>query len=309
MSRVTVAAVGAGVWGSNIVRALKELELEGLLSLEAVVDLDEKRARAVASKYNVRRYLTDIASIPALGIQAATVAVPIDKLVGVGKFLASQGVNIFVEKPVALRPEEIEELIKVVRQANVVAQPGFIVRYDPTTLLLRDELRKRGRPRYVVFKRLSQRPSHRMKFPITYDLMIHDIDLAHFLLHGQSFKVLSVEVGDEVEGVPQLVTVHMKIGSVHTQLIADGLLPVKVREAEVITDDAYIKASFTEGKVLMSFQGGENLLKAGGEEPLRAELRDFINRVKGRRSSIAPTLEDALQACRVAEQIHLMEND
>ncbi len=307
MGKVKVAAVGAGMWGRNIVRVLKSMEKDGLVSLEAVIDVNEEAAKMVAKEFGVSRYLTDVAQIPSLGIDAATIAVPISELVRVGKVLAVQGVHVFIEKPVALRPEEIEELIKVVRASGVVAQPGFIVRYDPSSLALKDELSKYGGARYAVFKRLSRRPPHRRKFPIVYDLMIHDIDLALHILGKKSWKVLSVHATEIEDGVPQVVSAHLRLGSIHVVFVADGLLPVKVREAEIITNDSYVKASFTEREVKVIAPSYRVRKKVYGKEPLRAELEDFITRIKGGRPENAPTLEDALNACRIASEIHLRE--
>ncbi|MCD6324267.1 MAG: Gfo/Idh/MocA family oxidoreductase, partial [Desulfurococcales archaeon] len=233
MGEVKVAAIGAGMWGRNIVRALKELEEEGVLKLVAVVDADESRAKSVANEFKAQMYLNRVDKLAELGIDAATVAVPIDRLVEVAEVLVDCGINVFVEKPVSMNPDEIRELMDKAVKAGVVAQPGFIVRYDPASKALREELRGRGTPRYMVFKRLSRRPEHRMRFPIVYDLMIHDIDLANFLVGGENFKVLSVLTSDIAEGVPQTITVHMTMGKTHIQLVSDGLLPVKVREAEV----------------------------------------------------------------------------
>ena len=278
------------------------------MALEAVVDVREEIAKRVAEEFKIKRYFTNPELIASLGIDAATIAVPIDHLLEVGKTLASLGVNIFVEKPVGLRPQDIEDLIKTVKTSSIIAQPGFIVRYDPVTKALKEELKNTGKARYLIFKRLSRRPKHRMKFPIVYDLMIHDIDLSFYLTGSNIFRILSVHTSNSIDGVPQVVSAHLRLGSSHALLISDGLLPVKVREAEVITGDSYLKASFINRKLYVnSYTTGLIEKSVSGEEPLKAELRDFIYRIKGIESNIAPTLEDALNASKVAYQIHTLE--
>jgi len=278
------------------------------VALEAVVDVREEIAKRVAEEFKIKRYFTNPELIASLGIDAATIAVPIDHLLEVGKTLASLGVNIFVEKPVGLRPQDIEDLIKTVKTSSIIAQPGFIVRYDPVTKALKEELKNTGKARYLIFKRLSRRPKHRMKFPIVYDLMIHDIDLSFYLTGSNIFRILSVHTSNSIDGVPQVVSAHLRLGSSHALLISDGLLPVKVREAEVITGDSYLKASFINRKLYVnSYTTGLIEKSVSGEEPLKAELRDFIYRIKGIESNIAPTLEDALNASKVAYQIHTLE--
>ena len=300
-----MGVVGVGSWGKNIVRAFKELEEEGLVKLVAVVDTNEKKAELVAKSYNVEYYLTDFLELASIGVMASAIAVPIDELAKISKALASRGIHVFIEKPVALDPKDIEELMLVVNSSKVIAQPGFIVRYDPVTNALKEELNKMGNLRYTIFKRLSRRPPHRMRFPIVYDLMIHDIDLALYFTGASTFTVLSAYSTDLVNGIPQLLEANVKIGSSHHFFIADGLLPIKIREIEGITDISYIKASYTDQEIVIKpFREKPIRLKVKGEEPLKAELRDFILRIKGKKSEIAPTLYDALIACKIAYSIY-----
>ncbi len=303
MRKIKVVAVGAGMWGRNIVRALKELEGEGIIEITAVIDSDGARARSVAEEFRVPSHYTDVEVLAHMDVDAATVAVPIDKLVDVAEALVDNGLNVFVEKPVSMDPDRIKELEVKAKNAGRVVQPGFIVRYDPASKGLMNELNKGGRPRYMVFKRLSKRPEHRRNFPIVFDLMIHDIDLANFFLGDGEFEVLSVLTSDFIGNVPQTVTAHMVLGKTHIQLVSDGLLPVKVREAEVITETSYLKASFTERTVEAISPEMKRKYRVEGEEPLKAELKDFFNRVKGREVQEAPKLEDAWRACRIARQI------
>ncbi len=302
--RPRVAAIGAGLWGKNIVRVLKQLEGEGLLNLIAVVDINEERGRRVAREWGVPNVLTDVDELSSLNIEAAAIAVPVNELANTSLRIIKQGIHVFIEKPVSTKAEDIERLIRECRRVGVIAQPGFIVRYDPVSRKLK-EIMSRERPVYIVFKRLSSRPVHRRTVSIIYDLMIHDIDLTGYLLGWEAHRVLSVINLKDRSGVPQSVQAIISFGDVTVTYIADGLLPVKVREVEAYLPRRYVRGVYTEGAVYELSGEGVKTHRVSGEEPLKAELREFILSVKGVPTN-APTLKDALEACRIAANISMM---
>jgi len=301
LSEVKVGVVGVGAWGKNIVRVLKELEGEGLVNVVGVADTDVGRALEVANTFKVGTHVRTVKELAELGVEAVAISVPINELFQVAKEALSLGLHAFIEKPVSTKPEEVAELIKVAESSSLVAQPGFIVRYDPVIKALKNALR--GKIKYLVFKRLSARPPHRRRFSVVLDLMIHDVDLALNLINPHEIKLMSV-AGFKVENnIPQEVHASLLLDGAVTYLITDGVLPVKVRSVEVVTESTYCEASFTDSTLNVRGADRSYVQKVEGEEPLKAELRDFIRSVSGGKPSDAPTLHDALRALEVVKLI------
>jgi len=298
-----IAAIGAGVWGRNIIRALKYLEAEGVLELIAVVDVREDVAKSVAREWRVPYHTKGLEDLRHIGVDAVTVAVPISYLPEVTLKAINEGYHVFVEKPVATRPEQVERIMEAAKDAGLVVQPGFIVRYDPVAQAIRREIIKRGRPTYMLFKRLSARPPHRRGVSVVFDLMIHDIDLTGFFVGWGGYDIVSAWGVSDSAGVPQSVCASVTIGDTHVSFIADGFLPVKVREVEASLPDVFVRGVFTDRVVQILSGEGMRESKVSGEEPLKAELRDFARRVRGEEVPNAPTIEDALNACRLARSV------
>jgi len=298
-----IAAIGAGVWGRNIIRALKYLEAEGVLELIAVVDVREDVAKSVAREWRVPYHATGLEDLRRIGVDAVTVAVPITNLPEVTLKAINEGYHVFVEKPVATRPEQVERIMEAAKDAGLVVQPGFIVRYDPVAQALRKEIIKRGRPTYMLFKRLSARPPHRRDVSVVFDLMIHDIDLTGFFVGWGDYDIVSAWGVSDSAGVPQSVCASVTVEDTHVSFIADGFLPVKVREVEASLPDVFVRGVFTDRVVQILSGEGMRESKVSGEEPLKAELRDFARRVRGEEVPNAPTIEDALNACRLARSV------
>ncbi len=301
-SRPKVAVIGAGMWGRNIVRIFKELEGEGVVRLKAVVDAREDVAEEVASSWNVPKYFSNIDELMGEDIDAVAIAVPVEYLAKVARRFIAEGIHTFVEKPVALDCSAIRELLNLATTNGVVVQPGFLVRYDPVTRKFK-ELISEGNPLYLLFKRLSARPPHRRGVSVVYDLMIHDIDLVNYMFGRKPFSVLSAVCVEMAGGVPQSVQATVVYGGVPITFVADGILPIKIREIEAYLRGLSLRADFMGGAVSKVFRDYKVTYSVRGEEPLKAELRDFIKRVRGLQALNAPTLEDALAACEIADAV------
>jgi len=262
----------------------------------------EDVAREVASMWNVPKHFSSIDELVSDGVDAVAVAVPVEHLAATARRFIAEGIHTFVEKPVAMDCNIIKELSELARSKGVVVQPGFLVRYDPVTRKFK-ELISEGNPLYVLFKRLSARPPHRRGVSVVYDLMIHDIDLANYVFGRRSFAVASAVCVESTGGVPQSVQATVMYGGIPVTFVADGILPIKIREIEAYLHGMSLRADFMAGTVSKVFRDYRITYSVRGEEPLKAELRDFIRRVTGSQAPDAPTLDDAFAACRVAEAV------
>ena len=74
--------------------------------------------------------------------------------------LLRSGVNIFVEKPVSVTPPEVFKdyvaaVTKTAAQNNVVISIGYMLRYHPAVVRIREEIRKHGQPLVALSARYS----------------------------------------------------------------------------------------------------------------------------------------------------------
>ncbi len=304
MTRPRVCLVGAGWWGRNILRVLKELELEGSAEVVSVVDRDLRRAESLAREFRVSSYAGSLSELKPSDVDAAVIAVGIDFLYQVSREAIDLGLHVFVEKPVSVSPEEVRSLLIKAGSKGVVHQVGYIMRFDEVSLKIREMVNTEGPPNYVTFMRLSERPEHRRRFSIVFDLMTHDIDLTFFWFNPRTYSVKYVLKSLRSHGVPQVVEAVVDFGSFWVHYVVDGVLPVKVREVNLSSSKYYLKGDFVEGVLRFLSRGRKELIMCEGEEPLKRELRVFLRRVSGEEVE-APTLKDAL---KVAELAHLIDS-
>jgi myo-inositol 2-dehydrogenase/D-chiro-inositol 1-dehydrogenase len=134
--------------------------------------------------------------IAAKDVDAILIATPTDTHADLIEQAARAGKAILCEKPVSLSVARIEECLKVVEQAGVPLMIGFHRRYDPNFAVLEKRLRagEIGDPEIITIT--CRDPSAP---PVSYiersgglyrDMMIHDFDMARFLLGGEEVQTV-----------------------------------------------------------------------------------------------------------------------
>lgn len=176
--------LGAGRIGKVHAKALHE---SGRAQVAYVADAMPDAASSLAGSVGAKTASVDDV-IAASDVDAILIATPTDTHADLIEQAARAGKMILCEKPVSLSVERIEECLKVVEQAGVPLMIGFHRRYDPNFSMLERRLRagEIGDIEMVTITCRDPSPP-----PVSYiersgglyrDMMIHDFDMARFLL-------------------------------------------------------------------------------------------------------------------------------
>ena len=82
---------------------------------------------------------------------AAFICTPNHLHIPVARQLAEKGIDIFIEKPLSDTTDGIEDLIRTIRQKNSIAMVGFMLRFEPGLVMIKERLK----PENVAFARLE----------------------------------------------------------------------------------------------------------------------------------------------------------
>jgi predicted dehydrogenase len=175
-SILRVAVVGTGAFGQNHLRVYHELEAAGFpVALTAAVEPDGTRAAETAEKYSVPVFSTLDEMLRAdLRLDAASVAVPTVHHHAIASALLDAGVDVLVEKPIAAKLAEADELVALAEKKGRILQPGHLERFNPAVLAVQPQLR---RPMFFEAHRLSVFTPRALDVDVVLDLMIHDLDI------------------------------------------------------------------------------------------------------------------------------------
>ena len=165
---------GAGAFGRNHLRVLRELETEGA-ALVAAVEPDAARADEAQKQYGIPVFASIDALLKAdLRLDAACVAVPTVKHHDAASELLDAGLDLLIEKPLAATLAEADALIRIQEKKQRIVQPGHLERFNPAVMAVEPRL---VRPMFFEAHRLSVFTPRALDVDVVLDLMIHDLDI------------------------------------------------------------------------------------------------------------------------------------
>lgn len=167
---------GAGAFGKNHLRVLRELETAGKgVQLVAAAEPDAARAAEASAQYGIPVFASIEELLAAdLRLDAACVAVPTVHHHAVGAALMDAGLDLLIEKPLAATLAEADDLITRAERKGRILQPGHLERFNPAVTAIEPHL---TRPMFFEAHRLSVFTPRSLDVDVILDLMIHDLDI------------------------------------------------------------------------------------------------------------------------------------
>ena len=316
---LTAAVFGVGHLGRHHARILAGMEGVTLL---AVVDPDESRGRAAAERHGCLWH-PSAAELPSRP-DFAVVAVPTSLHRAVAGELLRSGVHCLVEKPLAAAPADCQAMIEDARAGGATLAVGHVERFNPA---IRRAMELGIVPRFIEAHRLAPYPFRATDVGVVLDLMIHDLDLA--LAWTQS-EIVSVDAvgGATLSQSEDIASVRLRFANgAAANLTASRLSLKPMRRFRVFGPDCYVsvdsqdryallvrKAPGFSPEAVAAASESENPqaafrdllqteeLSLKDDEPLRAELEDFVGAVREGRPPCV-TGEDGLRAVRAACEV------
>jgi predicted dehydrogenase len=281
MSTVRAAVVGVGYLGrfhAEKYRAQTGTELVG------VADVDEARAREVASALGVQAF-TDHREL--LGrVDCASVAVPTQFHHAVARDLLEGGIDVLVEKPLTSTLEEAKQLVELAVRGGRVLQVGHLERFNPAFVALEGVVRQ---PRFIECHRLAPFTERGTDVDVILDLMIHDLDVILSMVPSALRSV-------EAVGVPVL-TSSVDIANARLRFANGCIANVtasrvslkRERKLRIFQADAYLSVDYDERRVRICRRetgaDGQTALtfeerEVAESDALEAEIDAFVHAVR-----------------------------
>ena len=321
--------IGTGAFGRNHARVYSAMKDEGV-ELAALIDRDRAHAEEVHREMQATggtppQIFTSVDELIAakLGVEAASVAVPTTEHLAVARSLMQAGIDVLIEKPLATSLAEADELLALAKKHERVAQVGHLERFNPA---VRAALPLVTNPMFFEIHRLSLFGPRALDVDVVLDLMIHDLDIVLALVKSDVREIRAV-------GIPILST-KVDIANVRMEFesgcvanfTASRVSTERVRKLRLFQPHQYISLDYSKQDVFaLSVEAASSFAsppiadflpvamppgmrivpsrpQIRSEEPLRAELRAFMEAVRGRSTPAVP-LEDGRRALAVALEI------
>lgn len=319
-----ILLLGIGRWGANHLRVLHSLPVELFVAEHEPKRLESARALGLDDKH-LSTYGRDLAG----AVDAAVVVTPAPTHYELCRELLEAGKDVFVEKPIALHSKDARALAELAAKRQRILQVGHIFRFDPASQWLRDAIAKGEFGQLKILRGdFSGFKRPRNDSGVTIADAIHFIDLFNYFLGKPPTQVTALMKDFLWRGMDDESFIAMDyepgiFATVHTGYHSPG----KYRTVEVLGDQlsavcdynvaqykikTFANKHVTAGKDCEADEGPVRQLEFPPEEPLRAELRAFIESVRTRTPPLADgwagyeavrVLEAAMESARLGRTV------
>ena len=281
--KIRVAVAGAGEFGRHHARVYCEIEGAELIG---IYDQDARRAATVAKEFQTKAFST-LEELHGRA-DAVSVAVPTIAHAEVGCLLMEMGLDVLVEKPMAVNLAEADALLASAKKNKRILQVGHVERFNPAVIAVEPIL---NRPLFFEVHRLGVFTPRSLDVDVIYDLMIHDLDILLALVKEQVSEVKAV-------GIPVLTNkvdiAHARlefVGGAVANVTASRVSTERVRKMRFFQQHEYISLDYARRDALRvgvkkpgpQPEFGFQKLDAPAIEPLRAELEAFVHAARTRK--------------------------
>lgn len=304
---LTVAVVGLGYWGPNLLRVIDELpdvELRWLCDLDPVrLEHFQARNRGAVTTTRYEDVLADE------GLDAVLIATPVFSHYELARASLLAGKHTFVEKPLAPSLKLADELIHLAHHQNRVLMVGHTFLYSPAVRAVKDMLDRGdlGDVYFIASSRVNL-GLHQRDVSVVWDLGPHDFSILAYWLGETPSGVVGVGRDSIVRGITDVAFLTLTFPSgVLANVQLSWLAPSKLRRTVVVGSEKMLVYEdgapeplrvydhgvvyhdpATFGQYHLSYRTGEIVSpKLDSYEPLAAELADFLGSVRDGREMTA----------------------
>jgi predicted dehydrogenase len=279
MPEIRLAVVGAGQFGRNHCRVIRESERA---SLSAVVDIDAARAAEVAASCGAIA-LTDPRDL-AGKVDAAVVATPTTAHEPVARLLLEAGIDVLVEKPITPDDAAAGRLIETAERTGRILQVGHLERFNPAVIEIE---RRTTLPLFFEIHRMNQFSPRSLDVDVVLDLMIHDVDVVLGLTAAEPEEIRAAGVS--------ILSRKVDIANVRLQfpngcvanLTASRVSTERVRKLRLFQPQQYLSLDYgRQDLAIFSVKNGQigfEQAPVAKSEPLKLQLNAFLDSVETRK--------------------------
>ncbi len=295
-----IGVVGVGVMGSNHARVLSEM---AGVELVGVVDPDHKQREFVARTLGCAEF-ADLEALIGGGVDAVTIAAPTHLHHDIALTCIARGLHVLVEKPIAPTVEEGRAIVAAARRAGVTLMIGHVERFNPAVESIKRAIKDQD-ILSIAITRVGPFPPRMSNVGVVIDLAVHDIDLIRWFTDSEIVEI-QPQLSSAVAEREDIALLQFRTASgVLAHINTNWLTPFKARTIHVATRDKYLIGDLLTLQVTECFgfqpDGSYSMrhLSVGYAEPLRAELRAFVDAIRADRAP-AVTGEEGVASLEVA---------
>ena len=322
---IKVGLIGCGFMGGMHAACYAALADLGV-KVTAVADVRPEYAEKLANGAEI--YATGMELIEKADVDVVDVCLPTHLHAAHAVAAMKAGKNVFVEKPIAFKDEDMELILKTEKETGAKVQVGQVIRQWTEYVWLKKAVDAGtfGKIQHAMFRRMSSRPEwawegwlHQVDKSggVAVDMHVHDVDFVRYIL-GEP-DVVKAHAHRDAEGVIQQINAVYGYGSNVSVAVESGWdypadfpftadFRVKFDKATVIGGGGVVNVYPVGGAAYQAeqeeeFQGdndiGGNISSLGG---YYNELKYFVEGLQGKNDLSVATVAEAIKSVQLVKR-------
>lgn len=231
---VTIAVIGFGYWGPNLVRNFRSIPD---CELKVVCDISEKRLKHLRSLYPDVEGETNFSKVvndP--NISAVVIATSARMHHSMAKSCLLAGKHVLIEKPMACSTAECEDLIATAQTKGLTLMVGHTFLYSAAVRKIKEIIDNRdlGELRYIAARRLNL-GLFQKDINVAWDLAPHDISIILHIMQELPQSVNCRGGASLTNGIEDMTSMSLHFTNQRSAIIHSSWHdPRKVREMTIV---------------------------------------------------------------------------
>jgi UDP-N-acetylglucosamine 3-dehydrogenase len=266
-----VGVVGLGAMGQHHVRLYSQLGCE----LAGVADANLDRAKELGEKFKVPYYMDyhDLLN----QVEAVSIAVPTTLHHQVAMDFLNKGVHCLVEKPIAFRAYDADDMIAAADKNQVKLAVGHIERFNPAVIKLKEIIDTGilGKLLIISTKRVGPAVPRIRDVGVVIDSATHDIGVVRHLIGKEPACVFS-RVGSLKHSKEDHAVIVLDFDGTIACIEVNWFTPHKVRTLTVTGSEGIANLDYIEQTLTVQNTHEKIDTSIRKDEPLKLEIEDFL---------------------------------
>ena len=224
-----IAIVGYGYWGPKLARNFVQ---NGQLGQVVVCEENaERRQRAAAENPGVRTVDSLLAVLADPAIMAVALATPVASHFPLAKAALLAGKHVMVEKPLASRAQDAEELVALAKAKGLVLMVDHTFVYHPAIQRIKELIRsgELGNLNYIDSTRINL-GLFQHDVNVLWDLAVHDISIINFFTAERPSVVQAIGASHTSSPLENIGILTLRYPStLFVHINCSWVSPVKIR--------------------------------------------------------------------------------
>ena len=261
---IQIAQIGCGYWGPNLVRNF--ITAKNCL-VKYIVENNEDRKKFINKSF---QGITCVESYSQVldddDIDAIVIATPANLHFEQAKKALTANKHVFVEKPMATKSSEVQELSEIAKKRGLVLMSGHTFLYNDAVLFIKKEIES-GNLGYIrcIYSQRLNLGRIRTDVDALWNFAPHDVSIIQFLLDDPiplSVKAFGMDFIQE--NIHDVVFLNLKYDKTIANVHVSWLDPLKTRKLVVVgSNKMIVYDDVAEDKILVYDKGIDKFSNLG----------------------------------------------